>query len=249
MPTGRAGGSRFRRVAKTASTFALCTASCFSASHNSPCIGQHLSIGTRLGGEGSGFSRFPPLAVGQGESQQPTDPSPLPNVTMLTSRIMERWENRGRQNKPAFSYQCIGVSMAAVLRAFFGYFFLVFIVRIVGRRPGKQMTPFEFVLIFFIGGLALTAIVGDEVSFTNGICQIITIGSRSLHARLGAFKVASHGAFGGWNTPDPSGAQSLADNTLAICASRRRRDGLRARLGIEDAGRGGSCGVRAQRRN
>jgi uncharacterized membrane protein YcaP (DUF421 family) len=66
--------------------------------------------------------------------------------------------------------------MTAVLRAFFGYFFLVMIVRIVGRRPGKQMTPFEFVLIFFIGGLALTAIVGDEVSFTNAICQIITIG-------------------------------------------------------------------------
>ena len=66
--------------------------------------------------------------------------------------------------------------MAAVVRAFAGYFFLVFIVRIVGRRPGKQMTPFEFVLIFFIGGLALTAMVGDEVSFTNAICQIITIG-------------------------------------------------------------------------
>jgi uncharacterized membrane protein YcaP (DUF421 family) len=66
--------------------------------------------------------------------------------------------------------------MAAAIRAFFGYFFLVMIVRIVGRRPGKQMTPFEFVLIFFIGGLALTAIVGDEVSFTNAICQIITIG-------------------------------------------------------------------------
>jgi hypothetical protein len=27
------------------------------------------------GGEGRGFSRFPPLAVGQGESQQPTDSS------------------------------------------------------------------------------------------------------------------------------------------------------------------------------
>ena len=66
--------------------------------------------------------------------------------------------------------------MIAVLRAFFGYFFLVLIVRVVGRRPGKQMTPFEFVLIFFIGGLALTAIVGDEVSFTNGICQVITMG-------------------------------------------------------------------------
>ena len=66
--------------------------------------------------------------------------------------------------------------MVAVLRAFLGYFFLVFIVRVVGRRPGKQMTPFEFVLIFFIGGLALTAIVGNEVSFTNGICQIMTLG-------------------------------------------------------------------------
>jgi uncharacterized membrane protein YcaP (DUF421 family) len=66
--------------------------------------------------------------------------------------------------------------MAGVLRAFFGYVFLVMVVRIVGRRPGKQMTPFEFVLVFFIGGLALTAIVGDEVSFTNAICQIITMG-------------------------------------------------------------------------
>jgi uncharacterized membrane protein YcaP (DUF421 family) len=65
--------------------------------------------------------------------------------------------------------------MTAVVRAFLGYLFLVMVVRIVGRRPGKQMTPFEFVLIFFIGGLALTAIVGDEVSYTNALCQIITV--------------------------------------------------------------------------
>src|ERR1700755_1400023 len=62
-----------------------------------------------------------------------------------------------------------------ILRAVFGYLFLVLMVRIVGRRPGKQLTPFEFVLIFFLGGLALTAIVGDEVSFTNAACQIIAI--------------------------------------------------------------------------
>jgi uncharacterized membrane protein YcaP (DUF421 family) len=64
--------------------------------------------------------------------------------------------------------------MEAALRAFIGYFFVVLIVRIVGRRPGKQLTPFEFVLIFFMGGLALTAIV-DELSFTNAICQVIAI--------------------------------------------------------------------------
>ncbi len=66
--------------------------------------------------------------------------------------------------------------MAAILRAFFGYLFLVLIVRVVGRRPGKQLTPFEFVLIFFIGGLALTAIVGDEASLTNALLQIMAIG-------------------------------------------------------------------------
>lgn len=68
-----------------------------------------------------------------------------------------------------------GRSVQAVLRAFFGYFFLVLIVRIVGRRPGRQLTPFEFVLVFFIGGLALTAIVGDERSFTDAACQIMAI--------------------------------------------------------------------------
>jgi uncharacterized membrane protein YcaP (DUF421 family) len=65
--------------------------------------------------------------------------------------------------------------MQAVLRAYFGYFFLVLIVRVVGRRPGRQLTPFEFVLVFFIGGLALTAIVGDERSFTNAGCQILAV--------------------------------------------------------------------------
>ncbi len=63
----------------------------------------------------------------------------------------------------------------SVLRALYGYFFLVFIVRIVGRRPGKQLTPFEFILIFFLGGLMLTAIVSDEASVTNAFCQIIAV--------------------------------------------------------------------------
>ena len=63
-------------------------------------------------------------------------------------------------------------STESVLRALYGYFFLVLIVRIVGRRPGKQLTPFEFILIFFLGGLMLTAIVSDEASLTNAFCQM-----------------------------------------------------------------------------
>ena len=66
--------------------------------------------------------------------------------------------------------------MAAVFRAIFGYLFLILMVRVVGRRPGKQITPFEFILIFFLGGLTLTGMVGDEVSLTNAFCQIIAVG-------------------------------------------------------------------------
>lgn len=62
-----------------------------------------------------------------------------------------------------------------ILRAAFGYLFLVLMVRIVGRRPGKQLTPFEFVLIFYLGGLTLTGMVGTEVSLTNAITQILTV--------------------------------------------------------------------------
>lgn len=65
--------------------------------------------------------------------------------------------------------------MAAVFRAFFFYVFLVFVTRVVGRRPGKQLTPFEFVLVFFMGGLALTAMVGNEASLTNAFCEILTV--------------------------------------------------------------------------
>ena len=67
------------------------------------------------------------------------------------------------------------MALATILRALFGYFFLVLIVRIVGRRPGKQLTPFEFVLIFFLGGLTLTGMVGTEVSLSNAVCQILAV--------------------------------------------------------------------------
>jgi uncharacterized membrane protein YcaP (DUF421 family) len=65
--------------------------------------------------------------------------------------------------------------LAAVIRAFIGYCFLVFIMRVAGRRPGKQMTPMEFVLIFFSGGLTLTTMVSDDRSVTNAVCQITTV--------------------------------------------------------------------------
>ena len=76
-----------------------------------------------------------------------------------------------------------------ILRAAFGYLFLVLIVRVVGRRPGKQLTPFEFVLVFYLGGLTLTGTVGREVSLTNAVCQILTVAL--CHYALSAARFAS----------------------------------------------------------
>lgn len=49
-------------------------------------------------------------------------------------------------------------------------------MRVLVRRPGAQLTPFEFVIIFLIGGVIILATVGNDHSETNCTCAIITIG-------------------------------------------------------------------------
>jgi uncharacterized membrane protein YcaP (DUF421 family) len=65
--------------------------------------------------------------------------------------------------------------MGEILRGAFGYCFLVLMVRLVGRRPGKQMTPLYFVLIFFIGRVTLTPMVGEDRSIINALSIITAI--------------------------------------------------------------------------
>jgi uncharacterized membrane protein YcaP (DUF421 family) len=62
-----------------------------------------------------------------------------------------------------------------ILRAVFGYLFLVFIVPIVGRRTGKQVNSFDFILLLYLAGLILIGMVGDEVSLSNVLCQILAV--------------------------------------------------------------------------
>ena len=110
-----------------------------------------------MSGEWSRFSRFPLLAVGQGESQQPTDSSHFGHKVDLSNCGEVRKSGPADPGRPfpcapfddllkfhrvALGFSALAgkglVHMAAVVRAFVGYFFLVLIVRIVGRRPGKQ---------------------------------------------------------------------------------------------------------------
>lgn len=66
--------------------------------------------------------------------------------------------------------------MYTIIHAILGYFFLLLVVRVLGRRPGGQLTLFEFVIVFLIGGVIILSTVGDDRSETNCTCAVIAIG-------------------------------------------------------------------------
>ena len=66
--------------------------------------------------------------------------------------------------------------MATIVHAAIGYIFLLLTVRILSRRPGGQMTLYEFVIVFLIGGIIILATVGQDRSVTNCTIAIITVG-------------------------------------------------------------------------
>ncbi len=66
--------------------------------------------------------------------------------------------------------------MYTILHAVLGYFFLLLVVRVLTRRPGGQMTMFEFVIVFLMGGVIILSTVGNDRSVTNCTCAVIAVG-------------------------------------------------------------------------
>lgn len=66
--------------------------------------------------------------------------------------------------------------MQTVIYAALGYLILLLVVRVLTRRPGAQMTMFEFVIVFLIGGIIILATVDSDRSVTNCVCAILTVG-------------------------------------------------------------------------
>ncbi len=79
--------------------------------------------------------------------------------------------------------------MVTLVHAVIGYFFLLLTIRILKRRPGAQMTPFEFVLIFLVGGVIILATAGDDRSMTNCYGGVIII--CMMHRLVGKLKQRS----------------------------------------------------------
>ena len=84
--------------------------------------------------------------------------------------------------------------MYTIVHAVVGYFVLLLVVRVLTRRPGAQMTLFEFVLVFLVGGVIILSTVGNDRSVTNCTCAVIAVGlmhrgvawAKSRNPKIGA---------------------------------------------------------------
>ncbi len=64
--------------------------------------------------------------------------------------------------------------MEALFRAAFMYIFLMFIIRISGKRTLSEMTTFDLVLLLVIGDASQQAIASNDYSVTNAVIIIST---------------------------------------------------------------------------
>jgi len=65
--------------------------------------------------------------------------------------------------------------VGSVLRAAAVYGFLLVLVRISGRRTLASMTTFDFILVLIISEATQNAMLGDDMSMTNGFLVITTL--------------------------------------------------------------------------
>jgi uncharacterized membrane protein YcaP (DUF421 family) len=66
--------------------------------------------------------------------------------------------------------------VSTIIHAVFGYLFLLLVVRLLSRRPGGQLTLFEFVIVFLLGGVIIQGTVGHDRSIVNCATAIFTVG-------------------------------------------------------------------------
>lgn len=85
--------------------------------------------------------------------------------------------------------------MGTIIRATIIYWVLLFILRIVPRRTGNIMTPFEFIMIFLLGGMAIQMVVTDDKSLTNALLAVATVALNQTAVSTLKQKFESFGRF------------------------------------------------------
>ena len=78
--------------------------------------------------------------------------------------------------------------MDIVFRAVFGFFFVLFVARVVGRRELSSMQPFDLILLVMIGDLVQQGITQNDFSVTGLVLASGTIALLTVVVSFGSFK-------------------------------------------------------------
>jgi uncharacterized membrane protein YcaP (DUF421 family) len=65
--------------------------------------------------------------------------------------------------------------MGTIIRATVAYWVLLFVLRLLGRRAASQLSPFELIVMFLLGGMSIQSIVSDDRSLFTAVVGILTI--------------------------------------------------------------------------
>ena len=78
--------------------------------------------------------------------------------------------------------------MDIVLRAIVLYTFVVFVMRVIGRRELSSMTPFDLVLLIILGDAIQQGLTQDDYSLTGAILAIATIAALQVLTSYVSFR-------------------------------------------------------------
>jgi uncharacterized membrane protein YcaP (DUF421 family) len=78
--------------------------------------------------------------------------------------------------------------MDIVLRAIFGFLFLLFLTRIVGRRELSTMEPFDLILLVILGDLTQQGVTQSDNSITGIVLAIGTMGLMTVLVSYASFR-------------------------------------------------------------
>jgi uncharacterized membrane protein YcaP (DUF421 family) len=78
--------------------------------------------------------------------------------------------------------------MDIVLRAFVLYVFVVFVMRVIGRRELSSMTPFDLVLLIILGDAIQQGLTQDDYSVTGAILAVATMATMQVFTSYLSFR-------------------------------------------------------------
>src|SRR5919199_5406165 len=79
--------------------------------------------------------------------------------------------------------------MDIVLRAIALYVFIVFIMRVIGRRELSSMTPFDLVLLIILGDAIQQGLTQDDYSVTGAIIAVGTMAALQVLTSYVSFRL------------------------------------------------------------